>query len=99
MPIYEYLCSTCQAKEEVYRHIADRERAMLCPQGHTMERMYSVPALAIWDAERRFPNAVKFGEGKFASKAAYETHLKVNDMAETRIDGKNKSRVPRSMRG
>ena len=63
-----------------------------------MERLFSVPVVSIWDAERQFPNAVNVGKGTFPTKAAYESHLKAHDMAETKIDGKNKSRVPRSMR-
>lgn len=98
MPIYEYICHECGTKHEAYRRIEKRDLAMICPLGHKTERIYSVPALSIWDADRPFPNAVHFGDGKFPTKAAYETHLKMNDMAETAIDGKNKSRVPRSLR-
>ena len=99
MPIYEYICHECGTTHEAYRRIEKRHVVMICPLGHKTERIYSVPSLSIWDAERPFPNAVKFGEGKFPTKAAYESHLKANDMAETAIDGRNKSRVPRSMRG
>jgi hypothetical protein len=72
---------------------------MICPKGHKTERIFSVPALSIWDADRPFPNAVKAGDGKFPTKAAYESHLKANHMAETSTTGKQKSRVPRSLRG
>jgi hypothetical protein len=53
-----------------------------------MERIYSVPALSIWDASRPFPNAVKSGDGTFPTKAAYESHLKANNMAESDTSGK-----------
>lgn len=98
MPIYEFVCAACERHIEAIRNIADRDGVYYCECGEIMERIYSVPALAIWNAERSFPQAVKTGDGKFPTKAAYETHLKVNDMAETRTDGRNKSLVPRSMR-
>jgi len=98
MPIYEWICQKCGTTHEGYRSIEKRDLAMICPKGHKAERIYSVPALSIWDADRPFPNAVHFGEGKFPTKSAYESHLKANDMAEVAIDGRNKSRVPRSMR-
>lgn len=88
MPIYEYICHECGTTAEVYRFIYERNMPMLCDLGHKRERIYSVPALSIWDTERSFPNAVKQGPGTFATKAAYEGHLKANDMAETRTDGK-----------
>jgi len=88
MPIYEYLCEICDVKEEAYRRLDDREMGMLCPKGHAMARVYSVPTLSIWDSERAFPNAVKFGEGKFGSRREYESHLKANDMAESGTSGK-----------
>lgn len=98
MPIYEYVCAECGTTHESYRRVDDRNLTMLCPLGHETERIYSVPALSIWDADRPFTNAVTFGDGKFPSKSAYESHLKANDMAETSTSGKNKSIVPRSMR-
>lgn len=99
MPIYEHFCRECKTTHEAYRSVEKRNVAMICPRGHKTERIYSVPALSIWDAARPFPNAVHFGDGKFPTKSAYESHLKANDMAETAIDGRNKSKVPRSMRG
>lgn len=99
MPIYEYVCYECDAKEERLRTIAERNLTEFCDSGHAMERIVSVPAVSIWNPYRTFPNAVKSGDGRFPTRAAYETHLKMNDMAEAKTDGKNRSRIPRSMRG
>ena len=88
MPIYEYVCHECCTQATRYRSVADRNALVECSMGHRMELMFSVPALAIWNEDRSFPNAVKFGDGKFPTKQAYDSHLKANDMAETRIDGK-----------
>jgi putative FmdB family regulatory protein len=98
MPIYEYVCHECGTTEESYRSLYERNMPKVCGQGHKMERIYSVPALAIWNADRPFPNAVNFGDGKFPTKAAYESHLKSHDMAESSTTGRNKSIIPRSMR-
>jgi len=88
VPIYEYVCQKCDRVDELYRHVYERNMPHACPEGHSMEMIYSVPSLAIWNADRPFPNAVTFGDGKFPTKAAYESHLKAHDMAETRTDGK-----------
>jgi len=88
MPIYEYICTKCGHADEIVRHIYERNMPHHCPRAHRMERIYSVPALSIWNSDRTFPNAVHFGDGKFPTKSAYETHLKMNDMAETKTDGK-----------
>ena len=88
MPIYEYRCSTCNTVDETYRTIRDSVRSYYCRNGHKCERIHSVPAVHTWDQHRSFPNAVKFGEGKFPTKVAYESHLKAAGMAETRTDGK-----------
>lgn len=88
MPIYEYACHECGTVTEDIRSIAARDDISVCNRGHVTERIVSVPALSIWNADRPFPNAVKAGDGKFPTKAAYETHLKMNDMAETKTDGK-----------
>lgn len=88
MPIYEYFCSQCSTRREVYRPIADRDMISLCRKGHAEVRVYSVPSLSIWNASRPFPNAVKSGDGTFPTRGAYEAHLKANDIAEARIDGK-----------
>ena len=99
MPIYEFLCDECGASEEVYLRMVDRNLTQFCPLGHPEQRIYSVPVMQAWNQDRPFPNSVHFGDGKFPTKSAYESHLKANDMAETAIDGRNKSKVPRSMRG
>jgi hypothetical protein len=65
-----------------------RNLPMICPKGHKAVMIYSVPALSIWDADRPFTNAVKSGDGRFPTKRAYEAHLKANDMAEVKTDGK-----------
>ena len=88
MPIYEYMCPKCHTLHEAYRRMEKRHVAMICPNGHKADLVSSVPALSIWDADRPFLNAVKFGDGKFPTKKAYESHLKANDMAEARTDGK-----------
>ena len=88
MPLYEYVCSLCDAKVETLRSVSERDDPLACSRGHLMERIFSVPAMQVWNCDRAFPNAVTFGSGKFPSKAAYEAHLKSHDMAETRTDGK-----------
>ena len=88
MPIYEYLCQQCGTKHEAYRRMDKRSLAMICPKGHRAELTFSVPAISIWDADRPFPNAVKSGDGKFPTKAAYESHLKANHIAEYSTAGK-----------
>lgn len=90
MPIYQYACAECGTTQEAYRRIEDRRFAMLCPLGHETELIYSVPAISIWDATRSFPNAVRSGDGKFPTRSAYESHLKANDLAEVKTDGKIK---------
>ena len=90
MPLYEYACSVCMTTEEVYRPVSECYAVQKCPKGHVEQRIYSVPVMHVWNSDRSFPNAVHFGDGKFPTKAAYESHLKANDMAETRTDGKIK---------
>jgi putative FmdB family regulatory protein len=98
VPIYEFRCEPCGFNDEIVRRMADRAKPHHCPRGHVMERIFSIAALSIWDADRPFTNAVAFGDGKFPTRQAYESHLKAHDMAESKIDGRNKSKVPRSMR-
>ena len=88
MPIYEYFCHECKTRIESYRAMDERHTMPTCSKGHATELGYSVPSLAIWNSDRAFPNAVKSGDGKFKTKAAYEMHLKMNDMAETSTDGR-----------
>ena len=88
MPMYEYVCRSCEIVVETYRPMAERNVEMVCPKGHVFERIASVPALSIWDASRPFLNSVKSGDGTFPTRAAYETHLKMNGLAECKTDGK-----------
>lgn len=89
MPIYEYVCPKCKVTIERFRLLSERSVLLECASCFVpMERIYSVPSLAIWNAERQFLNAVKSGDGRFPTKAAYESHLKANNMAEVATDGK-----------
>ena len=88
MPIYEYVCSKCSTTAEIFRRMDERNMPMVCLCGMTLKRIYSVPVMQAWNADRSFPNAVAFGDGKFPTKAAYESHLKAHDIAESRTDGK-----------
>ncbi len=90
MPLYEFLCHECGTIHEELRPVSKREQAAFCNQGHRCGVIYSVPALSIWDPGRPFPNAVKKGDGKFPTRSAYEAHLKMNGLAETKTDGKIK---------
>lgn len=90
MPLYEYVCTKCQGRVEIFRMMHERNMPISCACGATLERIYSAPSLAIWNAERQFLNAVRTGDGRFPTRAAYEAHLKANDMAEVATDGKIK---------
>jgi len=38
MPIYDYSCSLCDAREAVLRKVSQRDDDLCCPMGHSMKR-------------------------------------------------------------
>jgi len=85
MPRYEFLCPGCGARTERYRKVGDYTSPE-CPCGSEPELAVSLPSMHVWSGERRFPNLspkpYHDGTETFASKAAYESHLKANHLAE-----------------
>jgi putative FmdB family regulatory protein len=45
MPIYEYECQKCQARQEVYQRVTDKPPKKCSKCGGKLERMISAPAI------------------------------------------------------
>ena len=84
MPAYVYRCPLCRRTEYLLRSVEKRNDPCPCC-GHHMQRLIQPPAIHSWNADRRFPNLSPEGDGtkSFASRAAYETHLKDLGLAES----------------
>ncbi len=53
MPVYEYRCSECLKEEEALVDMADRNKPRLHSCGAVMERLMSVPRVAIFKVYNR----------------------------------------------
>lgn len=87
MPIYEYICESCNRRSEALREIKNRRRAPRCSCGAKCVITISAPAVNAWKDDRRFPNVRKTGDGTlaFPSKKAYEEHLRKSNMVEVGV--------------
>jgi putative FmdB family regulatory protein len=88
MPIYVFRCQPCEYEVEEIRKVSDYNPPHCDSCNGTMEYILTPPDLQIWNAERKFPNVGRYGDGSmsFASKDAYERHLKDHHMAESSTD-------------
>lgn len=85
MPIYEFICRSCDHRREEIRNVGDTKPRGHCPVcADSFEYIISAPAMHVWNKDRRFPNVVPTGDGSktFETKAEYEIHLKERNMAE-----------------
>ena len=88
MPIREYSCTCGHAMERIELRDLPPPR---CECGKRMRVQPSLPAVIVWNAERKFPNVSRSspdGSASFPSRAAYESHLKQSHMVESSTDGR-----------
>ena len=87
MPLYEFAC-LCGSRVEEFRKLCDWTPGNCIACGREMEYVISAPTLHVWNAERKFPNVGRVGDGSMAfnSKAAYQKHLTDTDVVEVSTD-------------
>jgi hypothetical protein len=95
MPIYEFYCDRCALIEEQIRlKVGDTKGYPCFFCGETMFNVASVPAMHVWNQDRRFPNLTGHGDGsmRFGSKFEYKKYLKENHVGESAHDAPKKTK-------
>jgi putative FmdB family regulatory protein len=90
MPFYQYNCNRCYTSQDELRTIKMRDDGPTCGKcGYEMYRVIVPPAVHTWSQDRKFPHMRGDGDGtmSFPTKAAYESHLKAEGIAEIATDG------------
>lgn len=84
MPLYEYRCEKGHVTEQL-RLLRFRKRKARCGQcGQPASVVLSIPRIASWSSDWRFPNLRKSGDGamSFESKSDYDNYLVDNEILE-----------------
>lgn len=88
MPIYSYLCKTCEKLTDVYRTVDNRNNAPNCSCGSTTEKVISAPSMVMGDIAP-YRNVI---DGKTISgRAQHREFLKRHDMVEVGNEGRPKT--------